>query len=127
MYNLFLDDLREINHVTWIDLPLVDWTIVRSYSDFVKTIDKRGIPKIITYDIDLDDTHYKSYFNKSYLKDWPHFKVKCGIDCAMYLIDKCNESGVKHPEHYIHSMNLVGKQYVAHLIEFYNKKFEESV
>ena len=33
-YNLFLDDMRYPKDVKWIELPLVEWTIVRNYKEF---------------------------------------------------------------------------------------------
>lgn len=52
-YNLFLDDVRKPTDVKWLDLPPVDWVIVRNYENFEKIIRKAGLPSIISFDHDL--------------------------------------------------------------------------
>ena len=42
-YNIFLDDYRNPENVTWVKLPEVSWIIVRSYNAFVDIITKKGI------------------------------------------------------------------------------------
>ena len=61
-YHLFLDDNRHPKDVTWIELPLVEWTVVRSYKEFVKTVEEFGIPATVSFDHDLGDEHYNEYF-----------------------------------------------------------------
>ena len=57
-YYLFLDDERYPKQVTWVNLPLVDWVIVRNYNEFVKKIEEDGMPVFISFDHDLADEHY---------------------------------------------------------------------
>src|SRR6202008_2485989 len=52
-YYLFLDDQRIPSDVSWIDLPIANWDIVRSYDEFIDIINKNGIPQFIRYDHDL--------------------------------------------------------------------------
>ena len=54
-YNLFLDDERFPCKVSWINLPPVQWEIVRNYSQFIQIITERGLPEHISYDHDLSD------------------------------------------------------------------------
>ena len=87
-YNLFLDDVREPDKVTWVNLPPVEWTIVRNYNQFVSTIERFGLPNFISFDHDLAEEHYHpamysenvSDYNKLYTNC--HFKEKTGYDCA---------------------------------------------
>ena len=64
-YNLFLDDFREpedaFNH-TNNQLYLIGWVIVRNYDEFVKTIEERGIPEILSFDHDLGQNNIENYF-----------------------------------------------------------------
>ena len=60
-YFLFLDDERFPQDVTWVKLPQHNWTIVRNYNDFVRTIESKGIPKEIAFDHDLGHEHYQAY------------------------------------------------------------------
>ena len=56
---LFLDDLRNPKDVIWVNLPEVEWTVVRNYDDFVNTIIDKGVPTRISFDHDLADEHYR--------------------------------------------------------------------
>jgi hypothetical protein len=52
MKKLFLDDVRTVDMV--YDLSMVnEFDVVRSYSDFVKYIQKNGLPDFISFDNDL--------------------------------------------------------------------------
>jgi hypothetical protein len=59
-YCLFLDDKR--NPIDCRDYPgdgslyeTEDWVVVRSVSDFKKTIREMGVPKLISFDYELND------------------------------------------------------------------------
>ena len=62
-YNLFLDDdpSRIPHKLTWVMLPLVEWTFVRNYDEFVNHIKKHGIPACVSFDHDLGDTSYQEF------------------------------------------------------------------
>jgi len=62
-YNLYLDDERDPKTKR-------DWIIVRSYEEFVKTIEEKGIPSYISFDHDLGPD------------------VPTGMDCAKWLVDQ---------------------------------------
>lgn len=48
MYNLFLDDIRMPEDVSWVKLPKnIEWVIVRNYKEFRKTILNKGIPEFV--------------------------------------------------------------------------------
>ena len=67
-YNLFLDDERMPyqvgNYIYPVEIKplyrLETWEIVRNYEEFVKIIEGRGLPSLISFDHDLADIHYDS-------------------------------------------------------------------
>lgn len=120
-YNLFLDDFRypqtAFSYTRDPRHNKLNWTIVRSYDEFVATVEKQGIPDIISYDHDLADEHYAPETwnpegEESYLE-------KTGLHCARYLLEKLD--GTKHPEYIIHSMNPVGSRNIQNAIEDYDR------
>lgn len=125
-YNLFLDDERQPQNVKWINLPLVDWVIVKNYNQFVETIQNRGVPLRISFDNDLAPDHYNTLIeqaskNPRYLENHP-FEEKTGYDCAKWLVGYClSKGGIDLPEYYIHTMNPIAKEYIKSLLESYMK------
>jgi hypothetical protein len=120
-YNLFLDDVRLPNHVTWVDLPANQhYSLVRNYQEFVDLITLRGIPKFVTYDHDLADKHYGHGLKNDDIP-YDQYAEKTGYDAAKWLVDYCMKKGVKHPPYVVHSMNPVGKQNIISYVESYNK------
>lgn len=134
-YNLFIDDMR-VPYVDPLNLPKQngfmvsaysytkykpfkdeDWIIVRNYDEFVKCVQKRGIPKLVAFDHDLSYEHYRT-------NDIEKFIEKTGFDCAKWLCDYCMENNCKFPDYYIHSMNTVGKINIKNYIENYKKYYE---
>ena len=51
-YKLFLDDLRTVEMI-YSYLKDEDFVVVRSYQDFVSTIEDKGLPEFISFDNDL--------------------------------------------------------------------------
>lgn len=89
MYNLFLDDERRPEFCK--DYPgdesLYDtgkWEVVRSYDEFVKKINELGRPDNVSFDYKLRD-------------------IKDGLDCAKYLIEKCEQENWVFPDYRVHS------------------------
>lgn len=124
-YNLFLDDERHPKDVTWIELPLVDWVIVRSYDEFVRTILKDGLPKVITFDHDLADEHYKFYFqSKDSGTPYPYDKCKekTGYDCAKWLAEYCYSNEKPIPHFYCHTKNFIGAVNISTVLFNYKKE-----
>ena len=118
-YNLFLDDERFPRQVTWVNLPLAEWQIVRSFNEFVETIKKQGVPNHISFDNDLSD------FDAANAKTPNHqSKEKTGYDCAKFLVNYCQETNIKFPNYTVHSMNPVGKENIVALIENYKRVYE---
>lgn len=121
-YSLFLDDERYPHDVTWVDLPLVEWTIVRNYKQFVDTITINGMPQNISFDHDLADVHYKKSIalNKSGgTYEYSDIEEKTGYDCAKWLVDYCMEKNIEIPPYTVHSMSIIGKQNIIQYLENY--------
>jgi|SRR5579862_615659 len=110
MYNLFLDDVRNAN--AFLN-DIRTWETARSYKQFVKVIQERGMPQFISFDHDLD----------FYTAD---FSSKTGYDCAKWLIEECMRTSQPLPEFQVHSMNPVGKLNIQSVLNSY-KKIEKSV
>ena len=126
--NLFLDDERFPRNVTWVDLPLVEWTIVRNYNEFVRTISAHGLPLRISFDHDLGFEHMRDYFNVSAIENqiidplklnYAKYKEKTGYDCAKWLVEFCIDKKLEIPEYYVHSMNSIGKRNIISYLESY--------
>lgn len=111
MYKLFLDDVRVPNQVTWVNLPVGPWIIVRSYNEFVDYISKNGLPSFITFDHDLsvEDQNKHPITGK--------FVEKTGMDCAKWLVEYCINNNLKFPDYEVHSMNSIGKINIKSYIE----------
>ena len=106
---LFLDDKRlPADCITYMQsrdidasIYLLPWQIVRSYDGFVNWIEQNGLPDIISFDHDLEETG------------------KRGIDAAKWLVNYCLEKDLALPQYIIHSMNPVGAENLKALLENY--------
>src|SRR5579859_2852646 len=119
-YNLFLDDVRYPKQVSWINLPLVEWVIVRNFEEFVAYIKCNGCPAIVAFDHDLGPEHY--------IFDWSGSDTcpsqLSGYDCVKWLVEYCEEHNHKFPEYYLHTMNDQGLLNMKGYIESYRKSKE---
>jgi len=120
---LFLDDIRQVRDAcNYMPNPRVywdeDWDIVRNYVEFVKYIEKNGLPDLISFDHDLADIHYEVDF-----RDWNDLTSEqlgveeTGLDCAKWLVDYCEKNGSKLPEFLVHSANPVGRTNIRKYLE----------
>lgn len=121
-YHLFLDDERKPKDVTWVELPPVEWVVVKTYEHFVATIKKNGVPTTVSFDHDLGDEHYKEYsrVRETGFKepiDYNRFKSKTGYDCAKWLACLCVDKGIPIPLYYVHTMNGPGKKNIESVME----------
>lgn len=112
MYYLFLDDLRMPGQVKWVDLPAANWTIVRSYDEFVKTVSAKGIPMFVSFDHDLGIDAMMAA-NRREVYSGPE---KTGYHCALWLLQKCADEGLKFPKWTCHSINPVGRRAIEQLL-----------
>ena len=101
MYNLFLDDERLPQRVTWVNLPSGPWTVVRSYKEFCECVTKNGLPYFVTFDHDLsvEDQNKHPITGK--------FVEKTGMDCAKWLVEQWMD-GKPVVDVVIHSANAIG-------------------
>ena len=125
MYNLFLDDMRVPQDVfNYTGNPIFlkeDWVIVRSYDEFVKYIEEKGLPETVTFDHDLADVHYgvQDHVDQDY---YDLCEEKTGYHCALWMINYCLDNELKLPKRvYIHSMNGVGARNINSLFTTYEK------
>ena len=120
-YNLFLDDERLPNHVTWVDLPPNQhYSLVRNYQEFVDLITLRGIPKFVTYDHDLASVHYGHGLQGDSIP-YDKYTEKTGYDCAKWLVDYCLDNKLELPLYNIQSSNPAGKENIDKLLKNYIK------
>jgi len=124
-YNLFLDDFRMPEDTfNYMPLPIyniVDWHIVRSYQAFIDYIQYAGVPKIISFDHDLADSHYDQQSDIDYTGDGE----KTGFHCAKWLINYCMDNKKELPvKILVHSMNPAGSRNIKSLFDTYFKVYE---
>lgn len=115
MKKIYLDDVR-----TPVDK---DWTVVRSYDEFVSTVMYIGLENIelISLDHDLGDTamaewHRNVYHN--YTLDYNNITEKTGMDCAKWLVDQWLE-GSPVVDVVVHSANAIGSANIMGYINNY--------
>ena len=122
MYNLFLDDDpgRIPHKLSWIQLPLVEWVIVRNYNDFVATILRDGVPEIISFDHDLGETAYQEFHrmnNSDKTINYENIDEKTGFHAAQWLANYCVDKKIPIPQYYTHTMNPVGAINIRSILE----------
>lgn len=105
-YNLFLDDIRNPSDcIHYMYTPIytsVDWVIVRNYNEFVKTIEEKGLPEIVSFDHDLglnvevwkDVVGYEGIYQVSDLGRIIRIKKSKGTSGNYILKPDKNESGL---------------------------------
>ncbi len=120
-YNLFLDDVRMPKQVSGVDLPLVEWQIVRNFEQFTTYIKLHGVPARVSFDHDLGPMHY--------IFDWAGNDTcpgqLSGYDCVKWLVQYCQEHNHKFPDYTLHTLNDVGKNNMESYIQAYLKKETE--
>lgn len=121
-YRLFLDDERLPKNVTWIELPLGPWFVVRNYNDFVNIIKEKGLPEFVSFDHDLGKEHYdKANWLKFAEKDYSTVKEKTGYDCAKWLVEYCMDNNKPFPQYTVHSLNPIGKDNILSFVDNFIK------
>ena len=94
-YSIYLDDKRTP--------PNNNYLLVTSYDDFVKCIEKNGLPKYISFDHDL------GFETES--------EEKTGYNCALWLVNYCMDNKLTLPKYDVHSQNPVGKDNINALFK----------
>ncbi len=131
-YSLFLDDIRYPKDVKWVNLPLVEWVVVRSYDQFVRAIEKAGLPARISFDFDLANEHMMAFIEHCERTGDPDsyqipdtFVEKTGLDCAKWLVEYCSARKVGLPEWGVHSINPSGRKKIEELLTNYRPQEKE--
>ena len=110
-YNIYLDDVRTpLPNTSTHAVP--EWTVVRSYDEFVAKITELGLENIglISLDHDLGDTammewHTNVYHN--FTLDYNNITEKTGMDCTKWLVEQWMD-GAPVCKVMIHSANAIG-------------------
>ena len=98
--------------MTWVELPLVEWLVVKNYDAFVKAILAFGIPKRVSFDHDL----------ACFDADGNEMTGKNAVD---YVIGYCLDNDKPFPKSwYVHSDNTNGRQNIIGAITNYLDKVE---
>lgn len=121
-YYIFVDDIRYPKDVTWVDIPLHAYVVVRSFEQFIEYVSNRGYPpSYVCYDHDLSLSHYGDGQDGNEI-NYSKYVEKTGYDCAKWMVMYCDAHKSKHPPYVVHSMNPVGKENIIKFIESYNKQ-----
>jgi hypothetical protein len=112
--NMSLWDMSGIKHG--------EWSIVRSYNQFVEYIEKNGIPDVVSFDNDLFDVRNPKVSDEELkdqfmMKDWENFSIKTGAHCAQYLVAQCAAQNKPVPKYYVHSANNIGRKVIRKILE----------
>lgn len=107
-YNLFLDDERNPEHVTWINIGAGPWVIVREQHQFEKTILELGIPETISFDNDLGINNGEGRY------------------CARWLVEAVLDGKLtwKPFTFHVHSMNNVAADAIKGLLNPFLKEMK---
>ena len=107
---IYLDDVRTPHSPNneWIE-GIEEWTVVRSYDEFVEKVKEVGLENIHVISLDHD------------LGDYNNIHEKTGYDCAKWIVNhyydnyvteesrpEKKQSGIVFPAIYTHSANPIG-------------------
>ena len=123
-YRIYLDDVRTPINPTneWVD-DFENWTVVRSYDEFVEKVTEIGLENIevISLDHDLGDqamTEWKTNVVKNYKLDYNNIDEKTGYDCAKWLVEQWMD-GKPLVTVVVHSANAIGSANIMGYINNY--------
>jgi hypothetical protein len=128
MYLLFLDDFRipsECSSYMRHRIPLEysrlyteqHWSIVREYDEFIRQIQKHGLPSVVSFDHDLHPEHYSSHDNmQDFLNAVRNYTHPTGYECAIWLKDFCSKNNLQLPKCLVHSMSEFGTKRISQLL-----------
>ena len=112
-HRIYLDDVRTpvSPNNEWVN-GIPEWTVVRSYDEFVQTINKIGLENIelISLDHDLGDSAMNEWLygvTKNYAINYDNITEKTGMDCTKWLVNQWLD-GKPVVDVVVHSANAVG-------------------
>lgn len=113
MYRIYLDDVRtpHSSNNEWVD-GITEWTVVRSYDEFVQKINEVGLENIelISLDHDLGDSAMKEWLHgvvRNYEINYDNITEKTGMDCVKWLVNQWM-NGKPVVDVVVHSANAIG-------------------
>lgn len=118
-WNLFIDDERNLNDVTWAPWQVrekyrnEEWVVARSYGDAMIEVLNRGFPSFVSFDHDLGHDLYTGH----------HF-AKQLVENDIISGDRESRQAYKFGQDfdfYVHSQNPIGKANIEGLLDNYLK------
>ena len=121
-YRIYLDDIRTPLNPQLEGVP--EWTVVRSYDEFINAVLEIGMENIevISLDHDLGPSAMNEYYNNvhpNYTLDYDNITEKTGYDVAKWLVLEAIRLDIKLPEVYVHSANPIGSANIMGYINNY--------
>lgn len=114
-WNLFIDDERNLEDVTWAPWQIrekyrnEEWVVCRTAGDAIWQIYERGCnPSFISFDHDLGDKEPTGFDLAKKL-----------VDCALDLPDLKEFQFPENFDYYVHSQNPIGKANIEGLLNNY--------
>lgn len=109
-YYIYLDDVRTPLAEELVDAP--QWTVVRSYDEFVDKITEVGLENVelISLDHDLGDSAMNEWLygvTKNYTINYDNITEKTGMDCTKWLVQQWMD-GAPVCRVMVHSANAIG-------------------
>jgi hypothetical protein len=112
-YRIYLDDVRTpvSPNNEFVD-GLTEWTVVRSYDEFVSKVTEIGLENIelISLDHDLGDSAMKEWLHgvvRNYAINYDNITEKTGMDCTKWLVNQWMD-GKPIVDVVVHSANAIG-------------------
>jgi hypothetical protein len=112
-YRIYLDDVRTpvSPNNEWSD-GTTEWTVVRSYDEFVSKVTEIGLENIelISLDHDLGDSAMKEWLHgvvRNYAINYDNITEKTGMDCTKWLVNQWMD-GKPIVDVVVHSANAIG-------------------
>jgi hypothetical protein len=123
-YRIYLDDVRTplSPNNAWVD-GIEEWTVVRSYDEFVQKVNAVVLDHIdlISLDHDLGDSAMREWHYgvvKNYTINYDNITEKTGYDCAKWLVNQWLD-GKTVVKVVTHSANAVGSANIMGYINNY--------
>jgi len=112
-HRIYLDDIRTplSPNNEWVE-GIPEWTVVRSYDEFVSKVTEIGLENIdiISLDHDLGPSAMAEWYSNvyhNYELNYDNIEEKTGMDCTKWLVNQWLD-GAPVVDVVIHSANAIG-------------------